>query len=253
YGPPTIHVLDASRAVSTVSSLFSRDRRADFDAANRREQERLRELFAVRRAQPLVPYEKASKHREPIVWRGEDIASPTFCGSRALETFPLAELVPYIDWTFFFHAWELRGKFPQILEHPEYGKAARDLFADAQKLLARIVAERLLQANGVYGFWPTNGDGDDIIVWTDETRSRERLRFNCLRQQESKTDEQHVYRSLADYVAPVGSTLLDSIGAFAVTAGLGADRLVAAFESAHDNYSAIMVKALGDRLAEAFA
>ena len=253
YGPPTIHVLDASRAVGTVSSLLSRERRADFDAANRREQERLRELFAARRAQTLVPHEKARAQREPIVWREEDIARPTFCGRRALAGVPLAELVPFIDWTFFFHAWELRGKFPQVLDHPEYGKAARDLFADAQKLLGRIVDERLLQANAVYGFWPANGDGDDIVVWTDETRSKERLRFNLLRQQESKTDEQHVYRSLADYVAPLGSGLLDSIGAFAVTAGLGADRLVATFESAHDSYSAIMVKALADRLAEAFA
>jgi 5-methyltetrahydrofolate--homocysteine methyltransferase len=253
YGPPTIHVLDASRAVGTVSSLLSRDRRADFDAANRREQERLRELFAARRAQPLVPHEKARAQREPIVWREEDIARPAFWGRRALEGAPLAELVPFIDWTFFFHAWELRGRFPQVLDHPEYGKAARDLFADAQELLGRIVDERLLQANAVYGFWPANGDGDDIVVWTDETRSKERLRFNLLRQQESKTDEQHVYRSLADYVAPLGSGLLDSIGAFAVTAGLGADRLVATFESAHDNYSAIMVKALADRLAEAFA
>jgi 5-methyltetrahydrofolate--homocysteine methyltransferase len=253
YGPPTVHVPDASRAVGTVSSLLSLERRADFEAANRREQERLRELFAARRAQPLVRYETACAQRDPIVWREGDIARPSFFGRRALEGFPLGELVPYVDWTFFFHAWELRGKFPQILDHPETGGAARDLFADAQKLLGRITDERLLRANAVYGFWPANGDGDDIVVWTDETRSKERLRFNLLRQQESKTDGQRVYRSLADYVAPLGSGLLDSIGAFAVTTGLGADRLVASFEEANDHYSAIMVKALADRLAEAFA
>src|SRR5439155_17615946 len=253
YGSPTIHVLDASRAVGTVSSLFSRDRRADFDAANRREQERLRELFAARRAQPLVPYERARAQHEPILWRGEDVARPTFCGPRALEGVPLAKLVPYVDWTFFFHAWELRGKFPQILEHPEYGKAARDLFADAQELLGRIVDERWLKASAAYGFWPANADGDDVVVWDDEERARERLRFVLLRQQESKTDDQKVYRSLADYVAPRGSGLADSIGAFAVTTGLGADAAVARFEAANDNYNAIMIKALADRLAEAFA
>src|SRR5205085_12664688 len=151
------------------------------------------------------------------------------------------------------HAWELRGKFPDILDHPEYGQAARDLFADAEKLLETILRERTLTANAVYGFWPANTDGDDVVVWADAERSRELLRFNMLRQQESKTDDQRVYRSLADFVAPLASGLADSIGAFAVTTGVGADALVARFEQANDNYSAIMVKALADRLAEAFA
>ena len=253
YGPPTVHVLDASRAVGTVSNLLSAERRSDLDAANRREQQRLRDLHAERRAQPLLPYAKALEKRLVIDWKQEDIARPAFFGRRALEDFPLAELVPYIDWTFFFHAWELRGKFPQILDHPEYGKAARDLFADAQSLLDRIIAERWLKASGVYGFWPANAEGDDVVVWDDEQRARERLRFVLLRQQESKTDDQKVYRSLADYVAPLGSGLADSIGAFAVTTGLGADAAVERFEAANDNYNAIMVKALADRLAEAFA
>jgi 5-methyltetrahydrofolate--homocysteine methyltransferase len=253
YVPPTLHVLDASRAVATVSSLLSAGRRAEFDAANRREQQRLRELHAERRAQPLLPYAKAAEKRLRIDWQAQDVSRPAFSGRFALEDFPLRELVPYIDWTFFFHAWELRGKFPQILDHPELGKAAKDLFADAQKLLERIVHERLLVANGVYGFWPANADGDDIVVWTDEARATERLRFHMLRQQETKTDDQQVYRSLADYVAPTGSGFTDWIGAFAVTAGLDADRVVASFETANDNYSAIMVKALADRLAEAFA
>jgi 5-methyltetrahydrofolate--homocysteine methyltransferase len=253
YGPPTIHVLDASRAVGTVSSLFSRERRAEFDAANRREQQRLRELHAERRAHPLVAYAKARERGTPIEWRAEDLARPPFFGLRRIERLPLEDLVPYIDWTFFFHAWELRGKFPQILDHPEYGKAARDLYADASRLLERIVRERLVAASAVYGFWPANADGDDVIVWADEGRSTERLRFHFLRQQETKTDEQKTYRSLADFVAPLASGLVDSIGAFAVNAGIGADALVARYEAANDNYSAILVKALADRFAEAFA
>jgi 5-methyltetrahydrofolate--homocysteine methyltransferase len=253
YGPPTVHVLDASRAVGTVSSLLSAERRSELDAANRREQQRLRDLHAERRAQPLLPYAKALEKRLVIEWRPQDIARPAFFGRRLVENLPLSELVPYIDWTFFFHAWELRGKFPQILDHPEYGKAARDLYADATKLLDRIVAEQWLRASGVYGFWPANADGDDVVLWQDERRAHELLRFVLLRQQESKTDDQKIYRSLADYVAPLDSGIVDSIGAFAVTTGLGADAAVARFEAANDNYSAIMVKALADRLAEAFA
>jgi len=253
YGSPTLHVLDASRAVGTIASLLSEERKSAFDAANRREQQRLRDLHAERRAQPLVPYSRAQEQRLAIRWRPEDLARPGFIGRRRLEGFPLAELVPYIDWTFFFHAWELRGKFPQILDHPEHGKAAGDLFADARQLLDRIVAGRLLTANAVYGFWPANGDGDDVVVWADEARSRELVRFNFLRQQESKTDGQKVYRSLADYVAPLYDGFVDSIGAFAVTAGIGVDALVRELEAEHDNYGAIMAKALADRLAEAFA
>jgi len=211
------------------------------------------DLHAERRSQPLLPYAKALEKRLTIEWRPQDIARPSFFGRRVLEDLPLADLVPYIDWTFFFHAWELRGKFPQILDHPEYGKAARDLYDDATKLLEQIVAERWLRANAVYGFWPANADGDDIVVWDAEDPKRERLRLVLLRQQESKTDDQKVFRSLADYVAPLGSGIVDSIGAFAVTTGLGADAAVARFETANDNYNAIMVKALADRLAEAFA
>jgi len=253
YGPTTVHVLDASRAVGTVSSLFSKERRAAFDADNRREQKRLRDLHAERRAQPLVPYAKARELGTRIEWRAEDLARPAFFGRRMLENFALADLVPYIDWTFFFHAWELRGKFPQILDHPEYGKAARDLYGDATRLLEQIVREKLLSTSAVYGFWPANADGDDVIVWTDESRSKELTRFHFLRQQETKTDEQKTYRSLADFVAPRTSGLGDSIGAFAVNAGIGADALVADYEAANDNYSAIIVKALADRFAEAFA
>ena len=252
FGRSTVHVLDASRAVSVVSSLLSPARRAPFDAENRKDQERLRQLFREKRARPLVPYSKSKERRVAIEWRAEDVAKPSFSGTRTLDV-PLHDLVPYVDWTFFFHAWELRGKFPQILDDPERGKAARELYDDARRLLDRIVGEKLLTARGVYGFWPANAEDDDVIVFADEARSRELARFACLRQQEAKTDTQETFKSLADFVAPVSSGLHDWIGGFAVTAGIGTDELVRDFESQNDSYGAIMVKALADRLAEAFA
>ncbi|MEW6268736.1 MAG: methionine synthase [Thermodesulfobacteriota bacterium] len=253
YSRSTVHVLDASRAVGVVSGLLDPVQREALDAKNRAEQEELRQLYAERQSRPLLPYQQALERRLRIEWRADDVARPSVCGRRVLDDVPLAELVPYIDWTFLFHAWELRGKYPEILEHQTYGEAARDLFAQAQKLLARIVEQRLLKASGVYAFWPANSDGEDIVLWTDDTRRHELARFAMLRQQETKYEGQSVYRSLADYVAPIESGLEDFVGGFAVTAGLGADEVVGAFQAAHDDYSAIMVKALADRLAEAFA
>jgi 5-methyltetrahydrofolate--homocysteine methyltransferase len=253
YSHSTVHVLDASRAVGVVSSLLNAEQRDEFDAQNRKLQDELRVLHGLRRARPLVAYDQARAKRPRITWRVEDIARPAFTGRRELRDFPLAELVPYVDWTFLFHAWELRGKYPQILEHPQYGEAARDLFNHAEKLLGEIVEKRLLTANGVYGFWPANSIDDDIVLWTDESRSHELARFPMLRQQETKVEGQVAYRSLADYVAPIESKLPDYVGAFAVTAGIGCDTLARRFESTHDDYHAIMTKALADRLAEAFA
>jgi 5-methyltetrahydrofolate--homocysteine methyltransferase len=177
---------------------------------------------------------------------------PSFIGRRFLEDEPLDDIAKYIDWTLFFTTWELKGSFPGILKHPEYGAAASELYGHAQELLGRIVRSRLLRARGSYGFWPANSDGDDIIVYADETRSIELVRFNMLRQQEAMPGGQP-NRSLADFVAPRSSGVADYIGAFAVTAGLGADELVRRYEAQHDDYRAIMVKALADRLAEAFA
>ena len=253
YHESTVHVLDASRAVNVVSSLLDGAQKTVFDEKNRKEQDDLRALYAQRQSRPLLPYEQATKKKVDIAWRAEDLAKPSFLGRRVLDDQPLADLVPFIDWTFLFHAWELRGKYPEILEHAEYGEAARDLFKQAQTLLKRIVDEKLLKARGVHAFWPANSDGDDIVLWTDDTRKHELARFNLLRQQETKYDGQPVYRSLADYVAPIETGLADYVGGFAVTAGLGADEVVGAYEAAHDDYSAIMVKALADRLAEAFA
>jgi 5-methyltetrahydrofolate--homocysteine methyltransferase len=251
YSGITTHVLDASRAVNVVSALLDEEGRARHDAANREEQERLRATHGRKEAAPLLTFPEAVAHRTPITWRAEDIPTPSFTGARVLEP-PLEEIVPYIDWTFFFHAWELKGKFPGILDDPRYGSAARELFDNAQDLLGRLVREGRLRARGAFGFWPAAADGEDIVLYTDGSRSAERVRFPMLRQQQRKADDKP-NRSLVDLVAPVGTGLPDHVGAFAVTAGLGSREIVAEFEAQHDDYSAIMVKALADRLAEAFA
>ncbi|HXH11282.1 MAG TPA: methionine synthase [Alphaproteobacteria bacterium] len=252
YGGSTVHVLDASRAVGVVSSLLDPKQQEHFDHRNRAEQERLRAVYGQRRESPLVPYATALGHRLRIDWRQEDLPTPAFIGRRVVDDVPLAEIACYIDWTFLFVAWELKGKFPHILEHPKYGEAARELYGNATQLLRRIIEERWLTARGVYGFWPANSDGDDLILYADERRTQELVRFHMLRQQEAH-DDGRPYLSLADFISPVGSGLADYLGGFAVTAGLGADELVQRFERQHDDYNAIMVKALADRLAEAFA
>jgi 5-methyltetrahydrofolate--homocysteine methyltransferase len=244
YGQPVVHVVDASRVVGVVSDLLDPDRRSKLDHVNREDQERLRQLHAEREAQPLLPYRIATERRTPIVWRQRDLPEPAFTGARVVEP-DLAELRPYIDWTFFFTAWELKGRYPQILDHPRHGEAARELFEAANELLDRIVADRSLAARGVYGFWPASAEGDDIVL-------ADGRRFPMLRQQADHGDDRPS-RSLADYVAPAQTGLADHIGAFAVTAGLGADELAGRFETDLDDYQAIMVKALADRLAEAFA
>ena len=251
YGQTTVHVLDASRVVDVVSSLLSETQRPEFERANRAQQDELRQQYSARREQPLMSYEAALENRLKIDWRAETLPQPSFIGRRVIDV-PLTELVPFIDWTFFFSAWELKGRFPAILDHPQYGAAARELYDQARTLLDRIIAERLLTARGVYGFWPAASEGDDILVYADETRSSELLRFNMLRQQEKIADGKPNL-SLADFVADRSTSVHDYIGAFAVTSGLGADVLAHSFEQAHDDYNAIMVKALADRLAEAFA
>jgi 5-methyltetrahydrofolate--homocysteine methyltransferase len=252
YKGPVVHVKDASRSVGVVDRLIRPDQRVILDRDNRAMQEKERQAFARRRQRKLVSYAEAVKRRLQIDWKAEPPAVPSFVGTRELRDFSLAEIVPYIDWSPFFMAWELTGKYPQILKDPKVGPEATKLFADANKLLDRIVNERLVRANAVYGFFPANGDGDDIVVFTDESRRHERLRFRMLRQQWER-EGQTAFRSLADYVAPVESGVADYVGAFAVTAGLGAETLAARFEADHDDYNGIMVKALADRLAEAFA
>jgi 5-methyltetrahydrofolate--homocysteine methyltransferase len=252
YSGSTVHVLDASRAVGVLASLLDALKRPAFDAANRAMQVRVREVYAARAAEPLLPYEAARQNRLRPDWRAEDVPAPSFTGRRLVTDVPLAEIARFIDWTFFFTAWELRGRFPAILDDPEQGAAARSLHQDATRLLDKIVAERSLTAQGVYGIWPAHQDGDDIVLYTDAARARELARFPMLRQQGVLPDDKP-NRSLADFVAPRDSGLADHVGAFAVTAGLGAEALVARYEAERDDYHAIMVKALADRLAEAFA
>ncbi len=200
----------------------------------------------------MLSYEQARANRQQTAWDDLVISSPWFVGRRYLDDVPLDELAKYIDWTFFFSAWELKGRYPAILEHPEYGAAARELFQHARALLEQIIDGKLLTARGVYGFWPANADGDDIVVYTDDSRREEFVRLPMLRQQEVIADKRP-NRSLADFIAPRESRVPDYLGMFAVTAGIGADELARQFERDHDDYNAIMVKAIADRLAEAFA
>jgi 5-methyltetrahydrofolate--homocysteine methyltransferase len=251
YKGPVVHVLDASRAVDVVSSLLGSAKDA-FLRTNAADQDDIREKYATRRERPLLTYDEARANRLRLDWDHHEIASPWFLGRRYLDDVPLAEIANYIDWTFFFSAWQLKGRFPGILDHPQYGPAARELYEHAQALLKRIIDEKLLTARGVYAFWPANADGDDIVVYQDDARRVELARFPMLRQQEVMPD-QRPNRSLADFIAPVESGVPDYLGMFAVTAGIGADELVRRFEQDHDDYNAIMVKALADRLAEAFA
>ncbi|MGZ3450779.1 MAG: methionine synthase [Polyangiales bacterium] len=239
YHGVTAHVLDASRAAAVVSSLLG-EKKAEFDEDNREEQKRLRALFARKNEKPMLSLEKARANKPKLAF--DDLPEPPFVGAREIEV-PIAELVPYIDWTFFFTAWELTGKFPGILAHPQQGKAARELFDDAKKILDRMIAEKKLRARGTYGYWPATSEGDDLVIGG--------VRFPMLRQQQVKSgpDAGKPYTSLADFVAPTG----DHVGAFAVTVGLGLDEIVAEYEKKNDSYSGIVAKALADRLAEAFA
>jgi len=243
FAQPVVHVIDASRVVGVVSALLDDDRKVTLDKENRQLQDRLRAQHAEREKTPLLPYRKALENRTPMGWRAEDLSTPAFTGLRTVEP-SIETLRPFIDWTFFFTAWELKGRYPQILDHPDHGEAARSLFADGQELLDEIQRDASLQAKGVYGYWPANAEMDDIVLGTG-------LTFPMLRQQVQKDEGPN--RSLADFVAPADSGLTDHIGAFAVTAGLGVEELVKRYEAALDDYRAIMVKALADRLAEAFA
>ena len=257
YDQSTVYVADASRVIDVVSSLLNPTRRAEFDRATRADQKMLQARYAARRTKPLRAYDEALANRFHDEWTTVDIPTPAFLGRRTLDAVDIAQVSPFIDWTFFFSAWELKGRFPEVLDHPVYGEQARHLHADGTALLQRIADERLLTVRGVFGFWPAASEGDDIVVFEPGTTSpgtdvRELLRFAMLRQQDVQPDGRP-NRSLADFIAPRNSGQLDHIGAFAVTAGIGVDRLVEQYERNHDDYQAIMVKALADRLAEAAA
>jgi 5-methyltetrahydrofolate--homocysteine methyltransferase len=250
YHETVIHVKDASRCVGVVDRLTRAEAKAELDRGNRAAQAQERAAFAQRRQRKLVPYASAVAHRFTIDWSAVSLPRPEFLGTRVLHDIPVAELVPYIDWSPFFMTWELKGKYPAIFDDPQVGSEARKLFADAERMLERIERERWLTAKAVYGFFPANSDGDDVVIFADEARSMERCRFPMLRQQWER-EGQTTFRSLADYIAPPGHA--DYLGAFAVSAGFGTDVLTARFKAEHDDYNAILAEALADRLAEALA
>jgi 5-methyltetrahydrofolate--homocysteine methyltransferase len=253
YKPGVVHVLDASRSVGVVGGLVSDEGRADFLKRNHAEQEAAREAFAEkRRDKKMLSLADARANRTPIEWKAEDIAVPEFTGVKVLDDYPLEILREYIDWTPFFLTWELRGKYPQIFDDPIVGEEAKKLFADANTLLDRIIAEKWLTAKGVFGFFPANAVGDDIELYTDETRRTVLETVHTLRQQSEKTGGEF-NKSLADYIAPKETGLADYIGGFVVTAGHGIEERVAQFKADGDDYNAILLEALTDRFAEAFA
>jgi 5-methyltetrahydrofolate--homocysteine methyltransferase len=246
YRNATIHVADASRSVTVVGDLVNELQRPLLVERNREEQEAVRRDFEES-ARKLVSYPEAKARAFVGSTNGAALAVPEFLGIRVLDPVPLQGIVPYIDWTPFFHAWELRGIYPDILERPGVGEAARELFDNAQALLDEIVAGEKLTARAVYGFFPAGRSGDDIIIYEDAGRTRERARFHTLRQQQEKRDSLP-YLALADFITPA-----DYLGAFVVSAGFGCDELAKRYEKDRDDYQSILVKALADRLAEALA
>jgi 5-methyltetrahydrofolate--homocysteine methyltransferase len=251
YSEPVVHILDASRAVPVATSLLSDENKAQFVARYREEYEAVRKTHAAPRQQ-VVSLEAARARRTPIEWRAEDLAVPEFTGIRVLDDFPLATLREFIDWTPFFHTWGLKGIYPRILEEGDRGTQARQLFADGNALLDRFIETKPITARGVYGFFPANAVGDDVVLYADCKRQKVLEEFHFLRQQANKEGNEPC-RSLSDFVAPKETGLADYIGAFAVTSGIGLKELCDRFRAQHDDYNAIMAEAIADRLAEAFA
>ncbi|HWW02294.1 MAG TPA: methionine synthase [Candidatus Acidoferrum sp.] len=267
YTKPVVHVLDASRAVGIVGKLVSTEHKAGFVQTLRAEYDKVRAQHAEQKTKPLLSLPEARRRRTAIDWTAADLPKPEFTGVRVVSSesqsritnhdspITLSELIPFIDWSPFFHTWEMRGRYPAILENVE----AKKLFDDAQRLLAEMVSKNLLKARAVYGFFPANAIGDDVELYTDDSRSQVLTTFHFLRQQMDKPREQFNH-CLADFVAPKDFThrasliaLPDYLGAFAVSAGFGVEELCRNFERDHDDYNSIMTKALADRLAEAFA
>jgi 5-methyltetrahydrofolate--homocysteine methyltransferase len=253
YSQPVVHVLDASRAVPVTTSLLSDEGKPAFVEQHNAEYKRLREIHGGTK-QKLISLSDARANRSKIEWRAEDVATPEFLGVRVLDDFPLAVLREFIDWTPFFHTWELKGVYPRILEHEKYGEQARTIFKEGNALLDRIIEKKLIRARGVYGFFAANAEGDDVELYTDATRSQSLARLCFLRQQKDKEkDKTEPNRSLSDFIAPRSTGLRDHIAGFAVTSGLGLQELVMKYKAENDDYNAIMAEALADRLAEAFA
>ncbi len=266
YPAGVIHVLDASRSVGVVDRLLNPETRKQYLADNSAQQAKLVSSYQERQM-TLVPYEEAFANRFESDWSSIDIPTPSFTGIKTVgtgqpagglelpecdQTITLERLVEFIDWSPFFSSWQLHGKYPKILDDKVVGEEAKKLFADAQQLLQQIIDQQLFTARAVYGFWPAVSQGDSVLVYADEARQQELVRFHMLRQQWQRKGTKH-YRSLADYIAPVESGRTDYLGGFAVTTGHGCDELAQRYREQHDDYNAIMVSALADRLAEAFA
>jgi len=252
YDKSVIHVKDASRSVAVLSALLSPDQQESYINGVREEYRKLRDSYAdASRDIKYLSLEEARKNALSLDWKSESISPPEKTGLFSLTDFPMEKIAKYINWIFFFTTWELRGKFPDIFEHPDYGTEARKLYDDAREMLQKIINEKWLTANAVYGIFPANSEGDDLVVYETEDRESTLSRFSNLRNQTLKKDGQSNL-CLSDFVAPLSSGLRDYMGAFAVTAGIGIETKLKEFETDHDDYSAIMLKALADRLAEAF-
>jgi 5-methyltetrahydrofolate--homocysteine methyltransferase len=253
YSGVTVYVPDASRSVSVCSGLLSTEGRDAYVAGVRADYEKVRAQHAAKKGQaPLIPLAEARANAFRVDWSTYRPPVPRLLGRKAFRDYNLAEVARYIDWSPFFQVWDLAGAYPKILHDPVVGETATSVFRDAQAMLERVIREKWLTANGMFALVPANAVGDDIEVYADESRGTPVMVFHNLRQQTRKADDRFNF-CLADFVAPKSSGVRDYLGAFAVTAGIGCDTRVAAFEAAHDDYSAIMLKALADRLAEAFA
>jgi 5-methyltetrahydrofolate--homocysteine methyltransferase len=253
YSGPAIHVLDASRSVTVCSTLMSKENRNEYIQGIKAEYDKAREAHMNKRNDKrFLSLEESRANKFQLDLDGSVACKPSFTGTKVFEAYPLKELVDYIDWTPFFHTWELRGSYPKILNDKNVGVEATKLFADAQEMLHKVINENLLQANGVIGFWPANSVGDDIELYSDESRKQLLTRIHTLRQQAEKAKGEPYY-ALSDFIAPKETGVPDYFGGFAVTTGIGCDELVAQYEADHDDYNSIMAKAIADRLAEAFA
>ena len=256
YDGPVVYVPDASRSVSVASNLLSDESAQKFIQELRDDYARIREQHANKKAMPTISLEAARANREMINWTTYEPEKPKFIGRRVFKNFALSEIAKYIDWTPFFQTWDLAGKFPAILDDEVVGNEARKVYEDALAMLDKLIKGQWLQADGVVAFYPANTIGDDIVLYTDETRQHPLFVWHNLRQQSERPVVDGIRRPnrcLADYVAPKDSGVADYVGCFAVTTGHGVEKKVAEFTAKHDDYSAIMLKALADRLAEAFA